>query len=129
MKNPIIGLVIVAVLFGALGFFGGMQYQKSQRVSFAQLAGQGQMRRLGQNGNAQVTRGEILSLDNNSVTVKLPDGSSKIILLGGNASITEATTASKDSLKSGEQVAVFGSSNPDGSVTAQNIQLNPQNRR
>lgn len=129
MKNPIVGLVIVAILFGALGFFGGMQYQKSQRsAAYGQIGAQGQARRLGQNGgqNAQAVRGQVLSADNSSLTVKLSDGSSKIIILSSSTSITEATATSKQSLKAGEQVAVFGSSNSDGSVTAQNIQLNPQ---
>lgn len=126
MKNPIIGLIIVAILFGAGGFFGGMQYQKSQRTSLFMGGGAG-ARRIGQNGNQNITsvRGQILSSDANSITIKLPDGSSKIVMLGGNTSVMEATSASKDSLKSGQTVAVFGSTNPDGSVTAQNIQLNP----
>lgn len=144
MKNPVIskacetsllGLVIVAVVFGAVGFFGGMQYQKSQRQNYFSgqfnMMGQSGVRRFsgqGGNTNASAVRGEILSTDNNSITVKLPDGSSKLVLLGSNTNITEATSASKESLKAGQQVAVFGSSNSDGSVTAQNIQLNPQNR-
>lgn len=88
------------------------------------------MRRLGNgNGNFAPVRGEIISSDDKSVTVKMPDGSSKIVLLGGNTSISEATATSKESLKAGEQVVVFGSENSDGSVTAQTIQLNPQLRQ
>lgn len=135
MKNPIIGLIIVAILFGAGGFFGGMQYQKGQRITFGNgqytmTGGQGGVRfnRGGQNGNqnAIAVRGQILSSDANSITVKLANGGSRIVMLGSNPSITEATAASKESLKTGENVAVFGTNNSDGSVTAQTIQLNPQ---
>lgn len=42
--------------------------------------------------------------------------------------INKATTATKSDLKTGEKVAVFGTPNSDGSVTAQSIQLNPMFR-
>ena len=43
MKNNVAVIVIVALLVGGgVGFFGGMQYQKSQRAAgFAQFSAQG----------------------------------------------------------------------------------------
>ncbi len=78
--------------------------------------------------NGRPISGEILSSDDKSITVKLQDGSSKIVLLSDKTQINKATSVTKLDLKSGEKVAVFGSENSDGSVTAQNIQLNPQFR-
>lgn len=72
------------------------------------------------------TAGEIIGADEKSITVKLQDGSSKIVLLSEKTQINKAEKATKEDLKKGEKVAVFGTENPDGSVTAQNIQLNPQ---
>lgn len=132
-NNTILIAVIAALVFGGGGFFAGMQYQKSQpsqsRQSNGQGGNQGQGRRFGgQNGNNRPVAGEILSADDKSITVKMQDGSSKIVLIGGNTQINKAATAVKSDLKIGERVAVFGSENSDGSVTAQSIQLNPQLR-
>jgi hypothetical protein len=42
--------------------------------------------------------------------------------------ISKTQTTSKSDLTQGANVAVFGSPNSDGSVTAQNVQLNPMFR-
>jgi subtilase family serine protease len=137
MKNNLISILIVAVVVGAVCFFAGMQYQRSQRQAFGgQFAANGQ--RAGNTGQFQgVTNragglrpvnGEIVASDNNSITVKLQDGSSKIILVDSKTQINKAATATKSDLKNGEKVVVFGQENSDGTVTAQSIQLNPQLR-
>ena len=108
-----------------------MQYQKSQRGSFGQLSnGQfGQRGGSGANGtrfrNGGGIVGEILSADHNSVTVKLPDGSSRIVLLTSSTTVNKASQASVSDLSVGTRVAAFGTPNNDGSVTAANIQINP----
>ncbi len=130
MKNLKVLTIILVVIVGAGGFFVGMQYQKMQRGNSGP-SGQGAgriARTQGQNGNFRPVRGEIISSDDKSITVKTQGGSSKIVLFSGSVSITEATSAGKESLKIGKQVMVFGSDNSDGSVTAQNIQLNPMFR-
>ena len=60
-----------------------------------------------------------------SVTVKLMDGTSKIVLFSDKTEINKAQQAQTADLKVGEKVMVMGQENSDGSVTAQNIQLNP----
>jgi len=55
----------------------------------------------------------------------LQDGSSRIVIVSETTQINKAEQATKTDLKIGEKVAVFGQENSDGSVTAQNIQLNP----
>lgn len=130
MKNNMIAVVIVIVIIAsAAAFFGGMKYQQSKTPQ--RQAGQGQ----GLRGNAQGNRngfrpvsGDIIAQDDKSITVKLTDGSSKIILLTNKTAINKADTATKTDLKVGEKVAVFGMDNSDGSVSAQNIQLNPMMR-
>ena len=138
MKNNVVLIAILALLVGgAAGAYGGIQYQKSQRPSFAQFAGggaggfgtrggSGTTGARGRNGNGAA--GTILSVDNNSITVKLTDGSSKIVLLTGTTSINKAATATVSDLTVGERVSAFGTTNTDGSITATNVQINPMMR-
>lgn len=132
MKNPLIITIVGAIIVGAVAFFGGIQYQKMQRGNFNQFANS-QGRRFGpanQTGTntSRPLAGQILSADPAGVTVKMMDGSSKIVLINDSTSVTEATSAGKQALQPGKQVVVFGTANSDGSVTASNIQLNPMFR-
>lgn len=128
-KNIIVVLLIIIVGSGA--FYGGIKYQQSkQRNVFSQAAGQRGANRNGQGlgGNRQGFRpvnGEIISADDKSITVKIQDGSSRIVFLSDKTILNKADEAEKTDLKVGEKVAVFGTDNSDGSVTAQNIQINP----
>ena len=126
--NKIAFIAILALLVGgAAGFFGGMQYQKNQRPSFSARGGSALGRGNGvRNGNGAA--GTILSVDTNSMTVKLADGSSKIVLLTGSTSINKAAEAAISDLTVGERVSAFGTTNTDGSITATNIQINPMVR-
>jgi len=127
MKNKQLIITIVLILvFSAASFYGGLKYQQNKKPAFtrqfgnAGRAGQNQLR-----AGARNINGEIISADSKSITVKLTDGSSKIVVLSDSVTINKAETATKDDLKVGEKVMVFGQDNSDGSVTAQNIQLNP----
>lgn len=125
-------IIILVLIVGTGAFFGGIQYQKRQRpgLEFNGQGGQWPSRRLGngQNGNTRPVSGQIINSEDKSITVKMQDGSSKIVFVSDNTSITEATAASKQSLQTGKQIMMFGTGNSDGSITAQNIQLNTQFR-
>lgn len=135
-QNIIITLIAVALATGAAGFFGGMKYQESKSGGPRQFGlGSGQGGRgfggsgpngAGNRGGFRPVAGQILSADAKSLTVKLPDGSTKIVLLTDKTQINQATAAAVADLKTGTQIAVFGTTNSDGSVTAQSVQLNPQ---
>jgi len=124
-------VLIAVIVFAAAGFYGGMMYQKSQsRASFASGANGQFARRFGQGGaggfggganGMMPVRGQVVSSDNNSVTVKLTDGSSKIVNLTGSTTISKTTTGSSSDLKSGETVTAIGTTNSDGSITAQTV--------
>src|SRR5258708_137569 len=107
MKNPILITVIVAVLVGAGAFFGGMKYQESKTVAtsgngqFMRGANGGQGGRRGAGGGRVV--GEIVTQDDKSITVKMVDGSSKIVLISRTTSINQATAASQSDLKVGQK--------------------------
>ena len=118
--------IIAIIVVGAGGFFGGMKFQQNQ-TSQGDRNGNGQFQR--QSGqNFRPVSGQIISVDDIGITVKMRDGSSKIVIIPNSASISKPTEASKSALKTGEQVMVMGKSNSDGSVTAQIVQLNPVSR-
>lgn len=140
MKNKKVSLIttiFITVIVGAAGFLGGLKYSESQRNTFFRNGTGGQFQQgmmmraqSGQQGRARFTGGrpvvgEVVSQDDKSITVKMMDGSSKIVILSSTTKYSKSTDVSKADLKAGEQVGVFGTDNADGSVTAQTIQLNP----
>lgn len=136
-KNIIIGAVIAVLVVGGGAFYAGTKVsQSSDRPSgFAegqagqfrggQGASSGTQGRQGMFGGGTV--GEIISKDDTSITVKLTDGGSKIILLSASTSINKTQAGSVADLAVGENVVVMGQANSDGSVNAQSIQLGSMN--
>lgn len=126
----ILGIVLIILALGG-GFYAGMRYQ-SQKISlnFAGGTGNGAIRQrfgaLGQ--NFRPVRGEVLSMDKNTLTVKLSDGSTKVVVLSSATVFLKSSTAFSSDVKTGDMVNVVGSQNSDGSVTAQDIQINPPAR-
>ena len=129
MKNTNVLLVIIGVIAAGVGFFGGMKYQQTKQTPSQQSAGRfGGRGPGGQGSNGRGFRpvaGSIIAADDKSITVKLQDGSSKIVLVSDSTQINKAASATKSDLQVGQTVAVFGSENSDGSVTAQSVQLDP----
>ena len=82
---------------------------------------------MARNGGGQII-GTILSSDPTTMTVKLTDGSSKIVILSNTTAIEKTSAGSSTDLAVGTRVGVFGSTNTDGSVTAMNVQINPIQR-
>ncbi len=137
MKNNSYLILIIAVLLaGGLGFFGGTKYQQSvASKNSIGVAGNGigRTRPGGSAGGAQrfgaqgfrPVIGQVISEDANSITVKSSDGTSKIVLVSASTAFNKAAQANFSDVKVGDTVRVMGTANSDGSVTAQDIQLNP----
>jgi hypothetical protein len=123
-ENNYVITIILVIVFAVAGFYGGMKYQQSQRgVIRNGRTGEIGIGGTGNRGGFRPVAGEIISADDKSITVKLQDDSSKIILINTKTVINKAQTVDKSELKVGEKVSVFGSENTDGSVTAQNVQV------
>lgn len=137
MKPTVIALIVIGV--GIASFFGGMKYQESVSRTTRQMSFGGGIRTTGTRIDAQSNRmgtrpisGEVLSTDEDSLTVKTQDGGSKIVIYTEKTMINKASRAEKTDIKIGERVMILGIENTDGSMTAQSIQLNPilnQNRK
>ena len=134
MKNNTV--IIIAIISLALGFGGGYLFKNYQvgkmRPNFGsqlpdrQRNGQGLQNGQGpQVGFGGMVMGEIVSQDENSITVKIQDGSTKIVILGDSTKYSKTQNIDKGELSTGNQVRVFGGASSDVSITAQNVQLNP----
>ncbi len=130
MNKKNIGVaVLVAVVFAGAGFYGGMSYAKAagpMRGNTAFAGGQFAGRMGGAGGRAGfggAVAGQILSKDATSFTVKMQDGSTKIVLLSASTTVMKTSQGSVTDLTTGTNVVVTGSANADGSVTAQRVQL------
>lgn len=139
MKNTKLLIPAVLLLLGfGTGFGGGYffrNYQLSKTKALFTGPGNGNYQRFvgGRNGGGMtagvrggMVSGSILSMDDKSVTVKLADGSTKIVFFGNTTTYSDTKSAVQGDLKVGSNIAVFGTSNSDGSVTAANIQINPE---
>lgn len=139
MNGKTIGMTVgIAALCAGLGFYGGMQYQKTQRpAGFAQFRN-GTMPGVGGVGTRgsgtagagrqmgfRPVRGEIIAQDDKSITIKQADNTSTIVLVSDNTEVSKSEAVGVTALSKGTQVAAFGTQNSDGSITAQSIQLNP----
>src|SRR6185369_11569538 len=132
MNKQTITTIVVAIVFAAGGFFGGIKYQQSKAQAlvagrqggqfFAQGGGGGQRRLGGQNGADFVT-GKVLSKDSGSITVQSQTGGSKIVIFGPSAQFGKMVAGTADDVTIGTNIIVIGSANPDGSITAQNVQI------
>jgi hypothetical protein len=129
-KNTTILVAVVLVIIAAAGgFYGGMMYQKNQ-ASTPSATGRGNYAgRFGQTGqsaaNFRPVRGQVLSMTNDTLTVKLSNGSTEIVVLSGSTAFMQSTKAALGDVKTGDTVNVVGTQNSDGSVTAQDVQINP----
>jgi hypothetical protein len=129
MNKKILPIVIVIVIvIGCASFYGGMAYAKSQKNvgNFGNFSGQRPGGNLSgaakQNG---MTSGEILSVDDKSVTIKMRDNGSKIIFFSDSAKISKMVDGAVADLVAGQNIVVTGTANSDGSISAATIQLRP----
>ncbi len=133
-NNKKIGFGIAGVVVLIVVFYGGMIYGGNNiRASINNRGatfGQnniGEMRGIRNGGGTMgnFIGGEIISKDDKSLTIKLQDGGSKIILLGTNTTIVKIATGSTSDLTVGTSVSIAGTTNTDGSVTAKSVQIRP----
>ena len=127
VRNNYLLTTIIALVVGGASFWGGMKYQQSKlpsRGDFQAMRGMRPGLPEGPQSGIEVIRGEIIDKDEEGITVKLPDESSKIILVSETTQINKATEETIDDLVTGEQVMVFGKKNSDESISASQIQLN-----
>jgi len=147
MKKIITVVAIVAVVVGGGAFYGGMKYVQGrggrgnftnltpeQRQQFMANAGAGFRGGAGQDGRLPAGRqgmgggfiaGEIISKDDKSITIKMPDGGSKIVFYSDATEVGKFISGTAVDLEIGKNITVNGTANQDGSLTAQSVQIRP----
>ncbi len=126
--KKIILFIAVAMFVGGGLFYGGLKYGGRRALALGRQARMGQMGGIGmrgaRGGNAGgFATGEIISKDDKSITIKLRDGGSKIIFVTQATPVTKSVAGSLNDAAVGEQVVVSGATNPDGSISAESIQI------
>jgi len=141
--KKILPLVLGVIAIAALTFYGGMIYSGKKGGNFnrGNIPGlvnkEGQQRLEGMGGfgagkmaggqrGVNFIGGEIIAKDDKSVTVKLPDGGSKILFFSASTEITKSASGSSEDLQIGQTISANGETNDDGSVNAKTIQLRPK---
>lgn len=128
-------LVILILVVAAGSFYGGMMLGKKQNKNGfpgGNFVGQhqgmmaGQQAKGGNRGAGGFISGEIISVENKSITIKTQNGGSKIIFFSDSTSIGKAITGSFTDLITGQFITAGGTPNSDGSITATQIQIRPQ---
>lgn len=123
-KKLIMPIIITAVVVAGISFYGGMKYGQQSAVATRQQAlQQSRGQRAGGVQSGGFVTGEVISKDADSITVKMRDGSSRIVLYSVSTSVTKPVSSSVQNISVGTQVMVGGTQNSDGSITAQSIQV------
>ncbi len=133
-KQLAIGLAVLLAVGGS-SFYGGLKYGESKAAPAGarfQVFGQGAQRGGASAGTQQranrgggFVSGDIMSVDDKSLTIKSRDGGSRIILLSGSTEVSKFSAGALSDLQVGDSVTVTGKTNTDGSITAQTIQERP----
>lgn len=151
MAKKLLPIIIVVIVVAGAAFYGGMKYgegkaprgftqanlqnlrnlspeerqQKLQETGADMGSGfEGRRLKTGESG-AGLVNGEIIAKDDQSITVKLRDGGSKIIFFSESTKIEKSVDGTGDDLKEGTMLSVSGKENPDGSYTAKTIRISP----
>ena len=130
MNKKIVSLVIlVAVVVGGLAFYAGTKYKRGNTAGGLQARNSmgGTFNRSGRTPGmgGGFTGGEVISKDDKSITVKGRDGSSKVVLFTANTPVMKMVAGTNTDIAVGQDITVTGTTNPDGSVSADSIQLRP----
>lgn len=142
-KKIIVSVVIVCVVVLVVGFVSGVAYEKNKlsksgASSFtSRFVGQGNFNpngRTGTSGNVRTggngflggaVLGQVISQDSKSLTVKLRDGGSRIVLISPSTKVEKTVDGVMTDVSVGKQVMITGQVNSDGSVSATSIQIRP----
>jgi glycopeptide antibiotics resistance protein len=128
-------MYVIILIIAAAALFGYMVYHNPTEEILGAGVGSGQSNSLSNQQEGAVPQsgdlcggtggiGQIVSVGNNTFTIKRKDETNLIVDLSGQAIIRTPTgSGSLSDLKTGERVTLVGDVNPDGSFTADTVLL------
>lgn len=152
MNRKFLSIALLIGVFTVAGaFYGGIQYAQNQSA-FAHsfdlsqtntnsqnkggmmqddMMGNGMMKNMrgGMMQNMQsnpdmvLAAGEIAQIDDGSLTLKNEKGEMRKVMIDSSTQLKKSEEASMDDLEEGKRASVIGRVNPDGSITAQVVQV------
>ncbi len=128
-KKTVAALSAVLIIALSLSFWAGTSYGKNKsRATNQNRFGQMMNNQTGgrttaRSGMGGFIGGEVISFDGTTLTLKMQNGSSKIVFLGDSTMVSKSVDGSKSDLVAGKFITITGKTNSDGSVTAQSIQI------
>jgi nitrate/nitrite transporter NarK len=118
--------IVLMVVFAGAGFYGGMKYQQGQTPDRGTGTFAGRTGGTGRGGVAfNGTFGQVIAKTATTITVQLADGSSRIVFISATTPVAKQASGTLNDVAVGTNIAVTGTSNSDGSVTASQIQIRP----
>jgi hypothetical protein len=100
------------------------QFQMGDRDSNSKTIGNNQGSLNGGPSGQNNASGEVTKIDDSSITIKTPNGGSKLIMISDSTTYKQLADSDKSKLQVGSQVIIDGESNSDGSITGKTISIN-----
>lgn len=140
--KPIYWIIIIVVIAAGC-FYGGMKVGQNNPTMASALAALTKLRAAGGTAGAGgfggfagrtgaggttgggATAGQIVSENGQTITLQLRSGSSENVFVSTTTAVMKTTSGSLSDLAVGDNVTVIGTTNTDGSITAESIQLRP----
>ncbi len=121
--------IAVVIIAAAGGYFVGAAHGASASMGTkgAYAAGNGGRTRgaAGMGANGGFTTGQILSMDDKSLTIQMRNGNSQVVFYSPSVTVAKTVSGSIKDIVVGAQVMIAGTANTDGSLTAQSVQIRP----
>lgn len=136
MKKFLPIIIIALIVVGASAFYAGNKYGAVQKNNRSMISGNkggiflgnGERRGAGAPDKGSLVRGQVISKNTSTITIKLDNGGSKVVLYSTSTLVRQTVQTTVDQIQPGENVTVTGAANSDGSVTANSIQMVPANQ-
>jgi len=127
MKKYLVHIVWLVVALVALGggFYWGKAIAASARGTGRLAGAYGSSTHSFVAGAAggNLVVGQISAMDSSSITLQLANGNSQVVFYSSSTQVSEPTIVSPSTLSVGTNVMIGGTTNSDGSLTAESIQV------